>query len=95
MFVMSFEFNRHPFLLSAQDVADQLGTDVDKGLTTSQVETLSVQYPRNELNIGGVISWYTVLIRQLFNAMIIVRDDTPPLASLAETDLSIRCWPSP
>jgi len=70
---MSAGFDRHPFLLSVDNVAKQLDTDIEKGLTTPQVEKLSQEYDRNELDVGGAIQWYTIFIRQLFNAMIIVR----------------------
>ncbi len=70
---MSSSFSRHPFLLSADEVASQLGTNLEKGLTELEADSRSRQFPRNELDIGGAIPWYTIFIRQLFNAMIIVR----------------------
>lgn len=69
---MTAEFPRHPFLLSIQEVADVLGTDIDNGLTEPQVTDLQAKYPTNELDIGGSIAWYTIFIRQLCNAMILV-----------------------
>jgi P-type Na+/K+ transporter len=69
---MAGEFPRHPFLLTVQDVANSLGTDVERGLTTPQVAQLHEKYPPNELDVGGAIPWYTIFLRQLFNAMILV-----------------------
>ncbi|KAK9789652.1 putative P-type Na(+) transporter [Seiridium cardinale] len=69
---MAGEFDRHPFLLSVQDVAKSLGTDVERGLTSSQVAQLREKHPPNELDVGGAIPWYTIFLRQLFNAMILV-----------------------
>lgn len=69
---MAGQFDRHPFLLAPNDVAAALTTDVDKGLNSAQVAQLQQEYPRNELDIGGAIPWYTIFIKQLFNAMILV-----------------------
>jgi len=69
---MSGDFERHPFLLSVQEVAAALETNVEKGLTSAQVARLQEKYPPNELDVGGAIPWYTILLRQLFNAMILV-----------------------
>ncbi|KAB5554964.1 hypothetical protein GE09DRAFT_1000208 [Coniochaeta sp. 2T2.1] len=69
---MAAEFNKHPFLLPSSDVADQLGTNTEKGLSSTQVTELSQKYPKNELDIGAGIQWYTIFIRQLCNAMILV-----------------------
>ncbi|KXX81602.1 Calcium-transporting ATPase 3 [Madurella mycetomatis] len=69
---MAAEFPKHPFLLSVQEVEGSLGTDVDKGLTSARVTELQGKYPPNELDVGGSIAWYTIFIRQLCNAMILV-----------------------
>jgi Na+-exporting ATPase len=69
---MAGQFDRHPFLLAPSDVAASLKTDVDKGLSSAQVAQLQQEYPRNELDVGGAIPWYTIFIKQLFNAMILV-----------------------
>ncbi|KAJ3486395.1 hypothetical protein NLG97_g6622 [Lecanicillium saksenae] len=66
------EFSKHPFLLTVGETADALSTDVDKGLTSAQVAQLQQQYPKNELDVGGGIAWYSILTKQILNAMIIV-----------------------
>lgn len=67
------EFSKHPFLLSVGETADALATNVDTGLTSTQVAQLSQKYPKNELDVGGTIAWYSILTKQILNAMIIVR----------------------
>ncbi|RYP80199.1 hypothetical protein DL770_006330 [Monosporascus sp. CRB-9-2] len=69
---MAAEFERHPYLLPIQDVARALGTDVERGLTSSEVSQLQQKYPLNELDVGGAIPWYKIFLKQLFNAMILV-----------------------
>ncbi|KAI1073946.1 potassium/sodium eff [Whalleya microplaca] len=69
---MAGEFECHPFLLPIQDVANILETDVDKGLSSAQVTQCQEKYPPNELDVGGAIPWYKIMLRQLFNAMILV-----------------------
>ncbi|KAH8882599.1 potassium/sodium efflux P-type ATPase [Thozetella sp. PMI_491] len=69
---MAATFPKHPFLLPSQEVADILETHLDKGLSSAQVAQLSQKYPSNELQVAGAISWHTIFIRQLFNAMILV-----------------------
>lgn len=66
------KFERHPFLLPTEEVAATLNTDVDKGLTSAQVQKLQEEYPPNELDAGGAIPWYTIFLKQLFNAMVLV-----------------------
>ncbi|KAK4176632.1 hypothetical protein QBC36DRAFT_187037 [Triangularia setosa] len=69
---MAGEFPKHPFLLTPEETAEALGTNLDKGLTSAQVKELQAKYPTNELDVGGSIAWYTIFIRQLANAMILV-----------------------
>ncbi|KAK0736109.1 hypothetical protein B0T21DRAFT_383747 [Apiosordaria backusii] len=69
---MAGEFPKHPFLLTAEETAQALGTNIDKGLTSAQVKELQAKYPTNELDVGGSIAWYAIFIRQLANAMILV-----------------------
>lgn len=70
--------NPHPFLLSVDDVASQLGTNIETGLSAKRVAELKKQYPPNELDGGGGPSWTTLLIKQISNAMILVRPFKDP-----------------
>lgn len=72
------EFPRHPFLLSVAETAQALSTDIEKGLTSSQVAQLQQKYPKNELDIGEGIPWYSLLMKQILNAMIIVSHQPAP-----------------
>ncbi|KAI1351218.1 ATPase [Xylaria sp. FL0043] len=69
---MATQFEQHPFLLSAEDVARRLSSDLERGLSSSQVTQLQQKYPPNELDVGGAIPWYKIFIKQLLNAMILV-----------------------
>lgn len=69
---MAADFSKHPFLLSVEETAAALGTDIDKGLSSQQVAELSQKYPKNELDVGGTVPWYSLLAKQVLNAMIIV-----------------------
>lgn len=70
---MAAEFPRLPYLLSVEDVVKAAETDLDRGLTSAQVAQLQQKYPKNELDVGGAIPWYKIFIKQLVNAMILVR----------------------
>jgi hypothetical protein len=83
---MAAEFPKHPFLLTAEETAQALGTDLDKGLTSAQVAELQAKYPKNELDVGGSVPAYKIFTKQLLNAMIIVSEkpsssNFPPNAS--------------
>jgi P-type Na+/K+ transporter len=64
--------DRHPFLISVEDVARQLGTNIETGLSARQVAELRNEFPPNELEGGGGVSWYKILLKQISNAMILV-----------------------
>ena len=66
------DFPKHPFLLTVEETAQALGTDIDKGLTSNQVAELQLKYPKNELDVGGTVPWYSIMTKQILNAMIIV-----------------------
>ncbi|PTB50708.1 hypothetical protein M431DRAFT_511629 [Trichoderma harzianum CBS 226.95] len=66
------EFPKHPFLLTVEETERALGTNVDRGLLSEQVSDLQSRYGTNELDVGGTIPWYSILAKQILNAMIIV-----------------------
>ncbi|KAL6803194.1 cation transporting ATPase [Trichoderma sp. SZMC 28013] len=66
------EFPKHPFLLTVEETERALGTHVDRGLLSEQVSDLQARYGKNELDVGGTIPWYSILAKQILNAMIIV-----------------------
>ncbi|KAI1386769.1 potassium/sodium eff [Hypoxylon trugodes] len=69
---MTCQFERHPFLLTVQDVAKTLETHLERGLSSTQVAQLHEKCPPNELDVGGAIPWYKIFLKQLANAMILV-----------------------
>ncbi len=72
---------RHPFLLSVDEAAQQLGTNIETGLSANRVSELKKQCPPNELQGGGGISWYKILMKQISNAMILVGKIVTPSGS--------------
>ncbi|TDZ35661.1 Calcium-transporting ATPase 3 [Colletotrichum spinosum] len=69
---MSGEYPKHPFLLTVEETAQALGVDIDKGLSSQQVQEAQQKYPENEFEVGGSVPWYTILSKQIFNAMVLV-----------------------
>lgn len=64
--------DRHAFLLTVEETARQLSTNIESGLTSSQVAELQKTHPPNELDTGDGASWYKILGKQVSNAMILV-----------------------
>lgn len=69
---MSGDYPKHPFLLSVDETAKALGVDIDKGLSSQQVQEAQQKYPENEFEVGESVPWYTILSKQIFNAMVLV-----------------------
>lgn len=65
-------YERHPFLLSAEETARLLDTDLETGLTDVKVQDRQQRYGRNHLEGDAGIKWYTLLGKQVSNAMIMV-----------------------
>ncbi|KAI9792849.1 MAG: Na+ ATPase [Piccolia ochrophora] len=66
------QYSQHPFLLSTAQVCQELETNVETGLTESNVPALQTKYGENKLDSEGAVQWYTVLLKQISNAMILV-----------------------
>ena len=66
------EYSRHPFLLSLTEVYQQLGTNVDTGLSQFHVREAQQRHGPNKLEGEGGVQWYRVLLKQVSNAMILV-----------------------
>ncbi|KAK7525594.1 P-type Na+-ATPase [Phyllosticta citriasiana] len=65
-------YERHPFQLSVDHLSSQLGTNVDSGLSSSQISELRQKYGENKLSGEGGVKWYTILLKQISNAMLLV-----------------------
>ncbi|EEQ33643.1 calcium-transporting ATPase 3 [Microsporum canis CBS 113480] len=66
------EYEQHPFLLSINRLSQELGTNLDTGLNDAQVSQLQERYGANRLSGEGGVKWYTLLGKQVSNAMILV-----------------------
>jgi len=67
------EFSKHPFQLSVKEVSDVLQTSQESGLSSSQANDNKTKYGENKLEGEGGVKWYAVLLKQVSNAMILVR----------------------
>ena len=66
-------YPRHPFLLPLDEIVEQLGTNVETGLSRLKAQQSQHDYGPNKLKGEGVIQWYSILVKQISNAMILVR----------------------
>ena len=66
------EYQKAPYKSSVDEFKNELQADIDVGLTKARAEQLKTQYGENKLNGEGGVKWYTVLIKQISNAMILV-----------------------
>ena len=66
-------YPRHPFLLPLDQILQQLGTDTDTGLSKLKAQQSQRDYGPNKLKGEGAVSWYSILAKQVSNAMILVR----------------------
>jgi P-type Na+/K+ transporter len=65
-------YPRQPFLLSVDEVLRHLGTDQDLGLSSAQVQQYRRKYGENEIEGERGVKWYSLLMKQVSNAMILV-----------------------
>ncbi|OAX79255.1 hypothetical protein ACJ72_06426, partial [Emergomyces africanus] len=65
------EYEKHPFLLSIDDVAQLFNTNTETGLSDANVVKLQAEYGPNRLEGEGGARWYTLLGKQISNAMIL------------------------
>lgn len=64
------------YLFRFEPVVEALGSNIDKGLTDSQVRKRTEEYGPNQLEGGGDISIFSILLHQVANAMTLVSLDT-------------------
>ncbi|KAK9236965.1 sodium-exporting ATPase [Lipomyces kononenkoae] len=69
---MAQSFPSHPFLLSISDLAVRLDTNVETGLSSVNVAAAQLTYGPNKLTSEGGVTWYSILAKQISNAMILV-----------------------
>lgn len=68
----AYTYLKEPFLLSVDEVLYHLETNRDLGLRSAQVQQYQQRYGPNEIEGGGSVKWYSLLIKQVSNAMILV-----------------------
>ena len=68
----SQEYASHPFLLKLEEVYQQLGTNKETGLKPADVNPAQERYGPNKLGGDQAVQWYSILFKQLSNAMILV-----------------------
>ena len=78
-------YPRQPFLLSTSEILGHIGTNVDSGLSSAQVQQQREKYGPNQLEGDGGVSWYSILGKQVSNAMILVKS---PFSNLLESMLT-------
>jgi Na+-exporting ATPase len=64
--------------LTAEQCVQELGTDPEDGLTTADAQSRLEKYGRNELGEGEGVSVIKIIIRQVANAMMLVKRPTIP-----------------
>jgi Na+-exporting ATPase len=60
------------YLLTAEEIVQQLATDTDNGLSEEEAQRRITKYGLNELEAGGGVSAFKILMGQIFNAMVLV-----------------------
>lgn len=66
------QYEHHPFQLSLDQIVLQLQTHLEFGLSWAQANDLQSRYGENKLAGEGAVRWYSVLLKQISNAMILV-----------------------
>ncbi|KAL2372110.1 hypothetical protein RJ035_001663 [Blastomyces gilchristii] len=75
------EYEKHPFLLSIDEITQVLNTNTETGLSDVNVAKLQDEYGPNRLHGEGAARWYTLLGKQISNAMILIPTTIPPRLS--------------
>ena len=66
------EYPRHPFQLLIDEVYRRLDTNNETGLTLIEAQEAQGKHGPNKLAGEGGVQWYSVLLKQISNAMILV-----------------------
>ncbi|EGC41319.1 conserved hypothetical protein [Histoplasma capsulatum var. duboisii H88] len=65
-------YEKHPFLLSVDEVGQILKTNTETGLPDVDVVKRQEEYGPNRLHGDGGPRWYALLGKQISNAMILI-----------------------
>ncbi|KAL8893711.1 MAG: hypothetical protein Q9192_005001, partial [Flavoplaca navasiana] len=66
------EYPKHPFLLSSEEIIDHLQTNDEIGISPTKAQEAQKVYGPNKLVGEGGVKWYSILLKQISNAMILV-----------------------
>ena len=72
-------YERHPFVISINEICQLLNTNNETGLDDTKVQDAQSRYEPNKLGDQGGVEWYSVLLKQVSNAMILVRFSSLPI----------------
>lgn len=67
-----------PHALTHDVVSSEMGANTHDGLTTGEARSRLEEYGRNELDDGPGVQPFKILVRQVANAMMLVKWPTPP-----------------
>jgi magnesium-transporting ATPase (P-type) len=70
------ELSQPAYCLSFEVVLKEIGTDIDEGLTKDEATRRLQQYGQNKLDEGESVSIIKILVRQVANAMMLVKRPT-------------------
>jgi Na+-exporting ATPase len=65
-------YTKQPFLLTVEELTTHLNTRTESGLSKLQAQQNIEKYGENKLDGEGAIKWYSILLKQVSNAMILV-----------------------
>ena len=65
-------YTEQPFLLPVNEVVQYLETNQDAGLSSARVQQYQQKYGENKLEGEGAVKWYSLLVKQVSNAMVLV-----------------------
>lgn len=68
----ALQLSKDAYLLTTEQVVQELNTDPDRGLTEAEAKSRLTQSGPNELAGGGGVSIGRILAGQIFNAMVLV-----------------------
>lgn len=66
------QYEKHPFQLSVEQLASVLNTNIEQGLSPAAAKDAQRKYGENMLSGQEGVKWYSVLLKQISNAMILV-----------------------
>lgn len=71
------ELSAPAYLLTTEEIILQLATDPDNGLSEEEAKFRLTKYGLNELETSGHVSATRILMKQVFNAMVLVKKIPP------------------